>query len=48
MTREEFEKWLRKNGRIIQVEQPYVIEPCHCGDINCKGWRIVNEGELND
>jgi len=42
MTRVEFERWFaaRKN-RALYVRSPYQIVACHCGDVNCHGWRFV-------
>ncbi len=47
MTREQFEQWLGTQRMSIYVD-PYVIEPCSCGDINCKGWRLVAKAAVNE
>lgn len=36
----EFMRWLAATKADI-VLSPYVIWPCRCGDVNCKGWRLV-------
>lgn len=32
---------LRKG--LIVVRSPYELQPCTCGDVNCHGWRIVEQ-----
>lgn len=39
MTREEFEQFLAKGQATIHVD-PFVVVPCDCADVNCKGWRL--------
>lgn len=41
MTRDEFEAFV-ENGHHMVVGRPYVIAPCACGDINCRGWKLVS------
>lgn len=43
MTREEFEAFV-EDGHHLVVARPYAIEPCTCGDINCRGWKLVQTG----
>jgi hypothetical protein len=40
MTLAEFVAWLKHNDQRIVIPQ-YEIRPCHCGDLNCRGWRLV-------
>lgn len=39
-TRADFETWLR-DARVKIYVDPYEIIACHCGDVNCHGWRLV-------
>ena len=41
MTREEFDRFVTQMKADIYVRPPYDVVPCHCGDINCHGWRFV-------
>jgi len=47
LTKEQFEQWLGTQRMSIYVD-PYVIKPCSCGDINCKGWRLVAKAAVNE
>lgn len=47
-TREEFDQFLQRNisghyggAPMIFVPPPWKVEPCDCGDVNCRGWRVV-------
>jgi hypothetical protein len=49
-TREEFDQFLQRNitgqyggAPMIFVSPPWTIMPCACGDINCRGWRVVTK-----
>jgi hypothetical protein len=49
-TRDEFEQFLQRNitgqyggAPMIFVSPPWTIVPCACGDINCRGWRVVTK-----
>jgi len=42
MTRDEFIAWLSSSKTDVYVK-PFRVEPCACGDMNCHGWRLVNE-----
>lgn len=39
MTRKEFDHFA--TGVVLFVSSPYALVPCHCGDVNCHGWRFV-------
>jgi hypothetical protein len=43
MTREQFATFVTsaKHEVSILVRPPYDVVPCHCGDVNCHGWRFV-------
>jgi hypothetical protein len=43
VTREEFAAFV-ENGHHMIVVRPYVITPCACGDVNCRGWKLVQTG----
>jgi hypothetical protein len=40
MTKDEFEAWLSRQRADIYV-WPYDVAACDCGDVNCRGWRLV-------
>lgn len=40
LTLEEFEEWIASRKADIRI-YPYRILRCECGDVNCKGWRLV-------
>lgn len=44
MTLAQFREWLHGSKADIRVE-PHVILPCTCGDVNCRGWRLVSPDE---
>ena len=44
MTREEFLAWLYTSKADIRIH-PHQAKPCRCGDVNCKGWRLVPADE---
>jgi hypothetical protein len=39
MTFDEFVTFI-ESGQVPIYIYPYRIEPCRCGDINCRGWRL--------
>lgn len=41
LTQEEFELWAIANNILVQRARPYTLAECHCGDLNCHGWRFV-------
>jgi hypothetical protein len=41
MTQDEFLAWLQGRRLDIYRRAPYRAVPCDCGDVNCKGWRLV-------
>ena len=41
MTFDEFAEFIRSGKPPIYV-YPYAIAECHCGDVNCKGWRLIS------
>jgi hypothetical protein len=40
--KDEFIDWLL-SARVPLVVFPYRVVACDCGDVNCKGWRLVPE-----
>lgn len=40
MTFNEFVEFISSGKPPIYV-YPYTIAECHCGDVNCKGWRLL-------
>jgi hypothetical protein len=52
LSREEFIDWLHSPGRGVEIvrQAPYEVAPCTCGDMNCKGWKLVqlveHQGEV--
>ena len=44
MTRGDFERFVvNPRGRPqIFVDPPWDIAACDCGDVNCRGWRLVH------
>jgi len=40
MTKAEFLELMQDGRRAVYV-WPYVVQPCSCGDVNCKGWRLA-------
>ena len=40
MTREKFLAWLFASKADIRIDPHEVVE-CACGDVNCRGWRLV-------
>lgn len=43
MTRAEFEHWLASSQPGLYDEGRDRLVACHCGDVNCHGWRIVRK-----
>jgi len=41
----QFHRWLESSKADLHVF-PYGIVACHCGDVNCKGWRLVPSTDL--
>lgn len=46
LTRDEFTRFIVDEHVDICVDPPYVLAPCHCRDVNCRGWRFVELVEL--
>lgn len=44
LTLEQFVAWIHESRADIRVD-PHVVVPCTCGDVNCRGWRLVSPGE---
>jgi hypothetical protein len=40
MTLAAFVRWITHNDQRVVIPR-YAIRPCHCGDRNCRGWRLV-------
>ena len=48
MTREQFIAWLKGHARPhICIDGAFDIAPCHCGDSNCHGWRLVPQEDAS-
>lgn len=41
MNLDAFVEWLERTQPGAFVEGKTGIQACHCGDINCHGWRVV-------
>ena len=51
LTREAFLRFVtdRRDPIALQIDPPYVLRPCTCGDVNCHGWRfVVRDGAVSD
>jgi len=54
MTRAEFDAFARgHHGRhggqgplVVYVRPPYDVAPCRCGDVNCHGWKFVEQQDV--
>jgi hypothetical protein len=44
LTREAFEQFIA--AARISVSRPCSVVPCNCGDLNCRGWRLVASWQL--
>ena len=38
----EFLVWIARIKPAIMVQPPFVVRPCACRDVNCRGWRLVH------
>jgi len=41
LTREQFEHFMLESDVSVLVPAPWQIIECPCGDVNCRGWRLV-------
>jgi hypothetical protein len=41
MTRQAFLEAFAADTSRVTVREPFIVERCECGDVNCHGWKFV-------
>ena len=49
MTKDEFENMYAEKSKVTVEwlhEQGQIAVPCQCGEVDCKGWKMINENQI--